>query len=89
MLAASSPSSQLCSTSGSSAVATTAATAASASTAAANVSRRQQTWHRALSSKASTRHATTVLCVRKDGEVVLVADGQVTQDDFIVKANAR
>ena len=24
-------------------------------------------------------HSTTVLCVRKDGEVVLVADGQVTQ----------
>jgi ATP-dependent HslUV protease subunit HslV len=50
---------------------------------------------RALASRAS-RHfsagagatrSTTVLCVRKDGEVVLVADGQVTMGATVVKPN--
>ncbi|KAI7845971.1 hypothetical protein COHA_000517 [Chlorella ohadii] len=34
-------------------------------------------------------HATTVLCVRKDGQVVLVADGQVTMGGTVVKPNVR
>ena len=35
----------------------------------------------------SSVHATTVLCVRKDGEVVLMADGQVTLGSQVVKPN--
>lgn len=34
-------------------------------------------------------HSTTVLCVRKDGDVVLVADGQVTMGGTIVKPNVK
>ncbi len=34
-------------------------------------------------------HATTVLCVRRDGQVVIAADGQVTMGETVVKANAR
>ncbi len=34
-------------------------------------------------------HGTTVLCVRKDGKVVLVADGQVTMGDHVMKHTAR
>jgi len=34
-------------------------------------------------------HGTTVLCVRKDTKVVLVADGQVTMGDHILKHSAR
>ena len=34
-------------------------------------------------------HGTTVLCVRKNGRVVIAADGQVTMGQTIVKANAR
>jgi len=33
--------------------------------------------------------ATTVLCVRKDGQVVLMADGQVTMGSEIVKPNVK
>jgi ATP-dependent HslUV protease subunit HslV len=32
--------------------------------------------------------ATTILCVRRDGEVAIGGDGQVTMDDTIVKAGA-
>lgn len=32
-------------------------------------------------------HATTVLCVRKEGEVVVMADGQVTMGSQVVKPN--
>ncbi|KAI8476085.1 MAG: nucleophile aminohydrolase [Monoraphidium minutum] len=32
-------------------------------------------------------HATTIIAVRKDGEVVVMGDGQATQDSFVVKAN--
>eukprot|EP00877_Chromochloris_zofingiensis_P003705 jgi/Chrzof1/13335/Cz07g29090.t1 len=32
-------------------------------------------------------HATTILCVRKGEEVVVIGDGQATQNDFVVKAN--
>jgi ATP-dependent HslUV protease, peptidase subunit HslV len=34
-------------------------------------------------------HGTTVLCVRKDHEVVIAGDGQVTMGQTVVKANAR
>ena len=34
-------------------------------------------------------HATTVLGVKRDNEVAMGADGQVTFDDTVVKANAR
>ncbi|HKF40851.1 MAG TPA: ATP-dependent protease subunit HslV [Candidatus Acidoferrum sp.] len=35
------------------------------------------------------RHGTTVLCVRKDTKVVLIADGQVTMGDHVLKHTAR
>jgi ATP-dependent HslUV protease, peptidase subunit HslV len=34
-------------------------------------------------------HGTTVLCVRKEGRVVIVGDGQVSMGQTIVKSNAR
>jgi len=34
-------------------------------------------------------HATTILSVRKNNEVVIVGDGQVTQGDVVLKPNAR
>ena len=34
-------------------------------------------------------HQTTVLCLRKDNKVVLVADGQVTMGDHVMKHTAR
>src|SRR5207253_916931 len=34
-------------------------------------------------------HGTTVLCVRKDNKVVLIADGQVTMGDHVMKHAAR
>jgi ATP-dependent HslUV protease subunit HslV len=34
-------------------------------------------------------HGTTILCVRKDGRVVLAGDGQVTLDKTIMKGGAR
>jgi len=34
-------------------------------------------------------HGTTILCVRKDGEVVLAGDGQVSIGQTAVKSNAR
>ena len=34
-------------------------------------------------------HATTILCVRRDGRVVIAGDGQVTLDKTILKASAR
>jgi ATP-dependent HslUV protease, peptidase subunit HslV len=34
-------------------------------------------------------HGTTVLCVRKENKVVLVADGQVTMGDHVLKHTAR
>lgn len=33
-------------------------------------------------------HATTILCVRKDGKVAMGGDGQVTMGDIVVKASA-
>jgi len=34
-------------------------------------------------------HGTTILCVRKDGQVVIAGDGQVSMGQTIVKSNAR
>jgi ATP-dependent HslUV protease subunit HslV len=34
-------------------------------------------------------HGTTVLCVRKEGKVALIADGQVTMGDHVMKHTAR
>ena len=34
-------------------------------------------------------HGTTILCVRKDGKVVLAGDGQVTLDKTVLKGSAR
>ena len=34
-------------------------------------------------------HGTTVLCVRKDNKVALIADGQVTMGDHVMKHTAR
>lgn len=34
-------------------------------------------------------HSTTVLCVRKDDDVILVADGQVTMGGTVVKPNVK
>ncbi len=34
-------------------------------------------------------HATTILCVRREGRVVIAGDGQVTLDKTILKATAR
>ncbi|MGH9859150.1 MAG: HslU--HslV peptidase proteolytic subunit, partial [Candidatus Acidiferrales bacterium] len=33
-------------------------------------------------------HGTTVLCVRRDGHVVMAGDGQVTRGDNVVKHSA-
>lgn len=41
------------------------------------------------SASPSTRYGTTILCVRKGDKVVLVGDGQVTQNNMCVKPNAR
>jgi ATP-dependent HslUV protease subunit HslV len=40
-------------------------------------------------SRGSQIHGTTVLCVRKDNKVVLIADGQVTMGDHVLKHTAR
>lgn len=37
----------------------------------------------------TTARGTTVLCVRRDGQVVIMADGQVTQGNEIIKPNVR
>ncbi len=34
-------------------------------------------------------HGTTILCVRKGGDVIIAGDGQVSMGDTVVKANAR
>jgi ATP-dependent HslUV protease subunit HslV len=36
-----------------------------------------------------TIHATTILCVRKDGKVAMGGDGQVTMGDTVVKGRAK
>src|ERR1700741_3549595 len=39
--------------------------------------------------KHGTLHGTTVLCVRKENKVVLIADGQVTMGDHVMKHSAK
>jgi ATP-dependent HslUV protease, peptidase subunit HslV len=39
--------------------------------------------------QSAQRHGTTVLCVRKENKVVLIADGQVTMGDHVMKHTAR
>ena len=34
-------------------------------------------------------HGTTILCVRKEGKVALIGDGQVSQGSMVVKPNAK
>jgi ATP-dependent HslUV protease, peptidase subunit HslV len=41
------------------------------------------------SRKDAPMHGTTVLCVRKESKVVLVADGQVTMGDHVMKHTAK
>ncbi|WIA13656.1 hypothetical protein OEZ85_007218 [Tetradesmus obliquus] len=41
------------------------------------------------SSHTDMPHGTTVLCIHKDGQVVLMADGQITAGSKVVKPNAR
>lgn len=46
--------------------------------------------HTSSSSNApASWHATTILTVRKDGNVVVAGDGQVSLGDTVIKANAR
>src|SRR6201989_1491581 len=40
-------------------------------------------------SKKRLVRSTTVLCVRRDGKVVMAADGQVTLGEGVIKHNAR
>lgn len=47
-----------------------------------------QTSHKSSQGSASL-HGTTVLCVRKDNKVVLIADGQVTMGDHVMKHSAK
>lgn len=42
-----------------------------------------------MAQKRQPTRSTTVLCVRRDGKVVLAGDGQVTMGDGIVKHNAK
>ena len=34
-------------------------------------------------------HGTTILCLRKNGEVIVAGDGQVSMGNTVVKSNAR
>jgi len=43
----------------------------------------------ARSDEALAWHGTTILCLRKGGEVVVAGDGQVTMGQTVVKSNAR
>jgi ATP-dependent HslUV protease subunit HslV len=42
-----------------------------------------------ISRNSAPAHGTTVLCVRRDNKVVLVADGQVTMGDHVMKHTAK
>jgi ATP-dependent HslUV protease, peptidase subunit HslV len=43
----------------------------------------------ARSKKSEQMHGTTILCVRRDGKVVMAGDGQVTLGDSVVKHGAK
>ena len=42
-----------------------------------------------LSGGVPQMHGTTILCVRKDGNTVLIGDGQVSQGSMVIKPNAK
>jgi len=42
-----------------------------------------------MSRRSTPLHGTTVLCVRRDNRVVMVADGQVTMGDHVMKHTAK
>src|SRR5258708_6046071 len=42
-----------------------------------------------ISPKAAPIHGTTVLCVRRENKIVMVADGQVTMGDHVMKHTAK
>jgi len=42
-----------------------------------------------MQSPSETWHGTTILCVRKDGKVVVAGDGQVSMGQTVVKASAK
>jgi ATP-dependent HslUV protease subunit HslV len=44
---------------------------------------------RVFMSDSSSWHATTILCIRKGGDVVVAGDGQVSFGQTVIKANAR
>src|SRR5690348_1428854 len=45
--------------------------------------------HKIRATKAPKIRSTTVLCVRRDGKVVMAADGQVTLGEGVIKHTAR
>ena len=44
---------------------------------------------RASGEELTVFHATTIVCVRKDGKVCIAGDGQVTLDKTVMKATAK
>src|SRR5579864_8509523 len=48
-----------------------------------------QSQSKSRSNKSRRIRSTTVLCVRRDGKVVMAADGQVTLGESVIKHNAR
>ena len=45
--------------------------------------------HTSASADPTGWHGTTILCVRRDGQVTMAGDGQVSMGQTIVKGNAR
>jgi ATP-dependent HslUV protease, peptidase subunit HslV len=62
------------------------------SNAAAAAAAQRRPFHSTLSSSAAAateaRHGTTIVCVRKNGQVCMMGDGMVSQGSMIVKPNA-
>jgi ATP-dependent HslUV protease, peptidase subunit HslV len=46
-------------------------------------------YHASTATTAAERHGTTILCVRKNGQVCLMGDGMVSQGNLTVKSNVR
>jgi ATP-dependent HslUV protease subunit HslV len=46
-------------------------------------------WARMQDARSDTWHGTTILCVRKGGQVVIAGDGQVSMGQTIIKSNAK
>jgi ATP-dependent HslUV protease, peptidase subunit HslV len=49
----------------------------------------QENGHSAGASGGPPWHGTTIICLRKDGKVVIAGDGQVSMGNTIVKSNAK